>query len=247
MDADYNIYDGAHIETNCTDINKAQFSYNNAVYLLGAANMYNYVSLHSFAPARHPLTLFVKTNGSTVWQTRVEGLLDATIKIFFPGGIAFEVACEQGMSCTTDMLSFKTYLHRWMATTTQLAPFTAAKILPVLQSSTQAAVNQCTGGANGRTCGFKWSSGSYDGTSGAGQEMDALGAVSSLLIGEARAPLTNLTGGTSLGNYAAGSGSDNFQNTLTPLTTGDKAGAGILTFLILAAATGTFGWMSTGV
>lgn len=45
MDADYNIYDGAHVQTNCTDINKAQFSYNNAVYLLGAAHMYNMVSL----------------------------------------------------------------------------------------------------------------------------------------------------------------------------------------------------------
>jgi mannan endo-1,6-alpha-mannosidase len=45
MDADYNIYDGAHVEKNCTDINKAQFSYNNAVYLLGAAYMYNYVSI----------------------------------------------------------------------------------------------------------------------------------------------------------------------------------------------------------
>jgi mannan endo-1,6-alpha-mannosidase len=44
MDADYNIYDGAHIEVNCTDINKVQFSYNMGVYLLGAANMYNYVS-----------------------------------------------------------------------------------------------------------------------------------------------------------------------------------------------------------
>lgn len=47
MDAQYNIYDGAHVETNCTDINKAQFSYNNAVYLLGAAHMYNFVSTTS--------------------------------------------------------------------------------------------------------------------------------------------------------------------------------------------------------
>lgn len=43
MDSHYNIYDGAHIETNCTDINKVQFSYNMGVWLLGAANMYNYV------------------------------------------------------------------------------------------------------------------------------------------------------------------------------------------------------------
>lgn len=47
MDAKYNIYDGGHVEHNCTDINRAQFSYNNAVYLLGAAYMYNYVSSRS--------------------------------------------------------------------------------------------------------------------------------------------------------------------------------------------------------
>ena len=46
MDDDYNIYDGGHVEQNCTDINKAQFSYNNAVYLLGAAYMYNFVCAH---------------------------------------------------------------------------------------------------------------------------------------------------------------------------------------------------------
>lgn len=48
MDDQYNIYDGAHVETNCTDINRAQFSYNNGVYLLGAAYMYNYVRNHSW-------------------------------------------------------------------------------------------------------------------------------------------------------------------------------------------------------
>lgn len=45
MDDDYNIYDGGHVQKNCTDINRAQFSYNNAVFLLGAAYMYNYVWL----------------------------------------------------------------------------------------------------------------------------------------------------------------------------------------------------------
>lgn len=44
MDEKYNIYDGAHIDENCTDINKVQFSYNSGVFLLGAATMYNYVS-----------------------------------------------------------------------------------------------------------------------------------------------------------------------------------------------------------
>lgn len=43
MTPDWQVYDGGHIEHNCTDINKVEFSYNSAVWLLGAANMYNYV------------------------------------------------------------------------------------------------------------------------------------------------------------------------------------------------------------
>ncbi|KAI1081503.1 glycoside hydrolase family 76 protein [Whalleya microplaca] len=228
MDKDYNIYDGAHVETNCTDINRAQFSYNNGVYLLGAAYMWNY------------------TNGDQKWQQRVNSLLDATLKVFFPNSIAFEIACEEHMTCTTDMLSFKGYDHRWMATMTQIAPFTSDKILPVLQKSTQAAVNQCTGGDDGRTCGFGWASGAFDHSVGAGQTMNVLGAVSSLLIGKAKAPVTNSTGGTSGGNPDAGAGSDSFNNKPAPITTGDRAGAGILTALVLAIAIGTFSWMSTG-
>ncbi|KAJ9156504.1 Mannan endo-1,6-alpha-mannosidase [Pleurostoma richardsiae] len=228
IDAEYNIYDGGHIEHNCTDINKAQFSYNNGVWLLGAAYMYNY------------------TNGSSVWQDRVQKLLDATLTDFFPNGIAYEVACEKGMTCTTDMLSFKGYVHRWLATMSQIAPFTHDTILPVLKTSTTAAISQCTGGDNQRTCGFQWSSGVFDGSVGAGQQMNVLAAVSSLLIDSASAPVTNKTGGTSIGNSNAGSGSDTLQNKPKPLTTGDRAGASILTILILASATGMFGWMSFG-
>lgn len=44
MDTNYHFYDGAHIPTNCTDINKVQWTYNAGVFLLGAASMYNYVS-----------------------------------------------------------------------------------------------------------------------------------------------------------------------------------------------------------
>lgn len=229
LDEKYNIYDGGHVEHNCTDINKAQFSYNNGVFLLGAAYMYNY------------------TDGSQLWRDRLDKLVDATLATFFPDNIAFEPACEEHMSCTTDMLSFKGYVHRWMATATQVAPFIAPKVLPVLDTSAAAAIQTCTGGTNGRTCGFKWNKKAFDGSVGAGQQMNVLGAVSSLLIGQSRPPVTNATGGTSKGDPNAGSQSDNFRNKLLPPTTGDKAGAGVLTFVILMTVVGTFGWMSTGV
>lgn len=78
--------------------------------------------------------------------------------------------------------------------------------------------------------------------------MNVLGAVMSLLVDSgASAPVTNSTGGTSVGNSNAGSSSDNFLGGSSPATTGDKAGASILTILILISAASTFGWMSTGV
>lgn len=228
MDDQYNIFDGAHVETNCTDVNRAQFSYNNAIFLLGAAHMYNY------------------TNGDSKWKDRVQGLLDATLKTFFPEEVAFEASCEQHKTCTTDMLSFKGYDHRWMTQTTQIAPFTADKILPVLKKSAQAAITQCTGGSNGRTCGFMWSSGQYDDTKGAGQTMNVLAAVSALLHTTSDSPVTNSTGGTSGGNPDAGRGGGSLEPDKEPVTTADKVGAGILTAIIIGSALGAMGWMTLG-
>jgi mannan endo-1,6-alpha-mannosidase len=44
MDDKYNVYDGAHVEFNCTDFNHVQYSYNSAIFVLGAATMYAHVS-----------------------------------------------------------------------------------------------------------------------------------------------------------------------------------------------------------
>ena len=54
QDNQYHFYDGAHTTLNCTDINKVQWTYNAGVYLLGAANMYNYVRYPS-PPVSHPI------------------------------------------------------------------------------------------------------------------------------------------------------------------------------------------------
>lgn len=44
VDEQYNVFDGAHTEFECRDINRAQFSYNAAVLLQGSAFMYDVVS-----------------------------------------------------------------------------------------------------------------------------------------------------------------------------------------------------------
>lgn len=144
------------------------------------------------------------------------------------------------------MLSFKGYLHRWYSTTTQIAPFTAEKILPVLKTSAAAAVKQCTGGDLGRQCGFKWDTFKYDGATGVGQEMDVLGAVSSLLIGSSKGPVTNSTGGTSVGNPNAGGNPNSFEVPVAPITAGDKVGASIVTIILVCSTVSILGWMSIG-
>ncbi|KAL2192667.1 glycoside hydrolase family 76 protein [Corynascus similis CBS 632.67] len=229
----WKVYDGGHVEHNCTDINKAQFSYNAALLLQGSAFMYNY------------------TNGEEVWKSRVDNLLKGLLRDFFPNNIAFELPCEgRKGACTADMLSFKGYVHRWLAVVTKLVPYTAETILPVLRTSTEAAVRQCTGGETGRRCGFYWSEGVYvdpavDKTSGAGEAMDVLAAVSSLLIEEADPPATKHNG-LSKGDPNAGSRSRGPTEPLAPITAGDRAGASILTLLILGGFIGTWGWMSIG-
>ncbi|KAL9131421.1 MAG: hypothetical protein Q9217_000635 [Psora testacea] len=231
MTDDYHFYDGAHTTLNCTDINKVQWTYNIGVYLIGAANMYNY------------------TSGSTqeMWKSRVLGMLNGT-SLFFsttPPNVMTEIACEGPGTCNTDNFSFKAYLSRWMAATTKIAPFSYDLIMPKLRASAQAAAAQCTGGPSGTKCGMKWTeNGKWDGTQGVGQQMGVLEVVQSNLIDQSAGPVTNKTGGTSKGNPAAGGGATT--DPVLPkdvIDTKDRAGAGILTTLVLVWVVGGIWWM----
>lgn len=69
-----------------------------------------------------------------------------------------------------------------------------------------------------------------------------------MLIDSAPELVTNTTGGTSVGNSNAGTGSSATAagTVITPATTADKAGAGILTALVLSGVLGGIGFMITG-
>jgi mannan endo-1,6-alpha-mannosidase len=77
--------------------------------------------------------------------------------------------------------------------------------------------------------------------------MSALSVIASNLIDQAPDLVTNMTGGTSVGNPAAGT-TNNEGNTAasTPVTTAGRAGAGILTVLILSLLVGGIGFMVFG-
>lgn len=160
-----------------------------------------------------------------------------------------EIACEPQGTCNYDQPSFKAYLSRWMAATMQLADFTAGYISTKLEASAKGAAGQCVGGTDGVTCGRTWSSTTWDGKYGVGEEMSALSVIQSTLITKVRAPVTAAKGGTSKGDASAGSQGDNPNTAVLPsidtkrITTGDKAGAGILTALVLGSLLGGVWWI----
>lgn len=139
-----------------------------------------------------------------------------------------------------------------MATAAQLAPVVSQPIIKVLKNSTAAAVKSCADVANPNgystaTCGFRWTTGDYDGLAGAGQQMSVLGALTSLLVAVdpqgAVAPVTNTSGGTSIGNPNAG-GETGFKP-LSPVQMKDRVGAGMLTALIMMILSSALLWMCT--
>lgn len=127
---------------------------------------------------------------------------------------------------------------RWLAVTTQLVPDTWNIIWPYIQASAEGAAGQCDGGDTGQVCGYHWTTSTWDGSEGVGQQMSALAAIQAnmLTVADLPPPLTLKTGATSKQNPSAGTGTQQEEGggwATRKITTGDRAGAGIVTFLIL--------------
>ncbi|KAF8855685.1 hypothetical protein BDZ45DRAFT_692450 [Acephala macrosclerotiorum] len=235
IDSNYNVYDSAEADRlNCSQVDKGhQWTYNAGTMLMGASTMYNY------------------TNGSALWYNRTAGLLKTLAYDFFPDsrGIMQDI-CEEYSACNVDEHSFKAYLSRWMAASTQMAPFTYNTSYPLLVSSAKAAAAQCNGSPTGNVCGLKWyNNGTWDGTNGVGQQMAALEVIQGTLIKQVTPPVTNTTGGTSVGNPSAGYNASNIPpgQQITPAHNRDRAGAWFLTAVMIVGALWCWTFMSTSV
>lgn len=191
------------------------------------------------------------TDGSPKWRSAIERHMNKTA-MFFPEyyrGIMYEV-CEPKELCNTDQESFKAYLSRWLGLTAKMAPFTHDTIMPWLQTSAKAAAQTCVGasshGAGNYACGMRWWWDGNDGIMGVGQQMTALNTISVLNVDRVPPPYTSKTGGESKGDPGLGSGSvddDIPQLHKNPVTAGDRAGASILTILVMAFVFGGAWWL----
>ncbi|KAJ8061888.1 hypothetical protein OCU04_009677 [Sclerotinia nivalis] len=213
IDSNFNTFDGADESTGCTNPNKITWSYNNALYLYGAAVMYNY------------------TTDST-WQSRTQSLLQASTNFFTSESIMYELACESVNTCNNDQYSFKAYLSRFMWATTQMAPFTKNTISTYLTKSASAAAGICTGDAN--ACGTKWYSGSFDGIVGPGQQMSALEVIQGLLISSASPPVVK---GEALVQSASSSTSSAITSTTSTSTVSSSSSESTIASASSAAST----------
>lgn len=191
------------------------------------------------------------------WLTELKGILGATFKTFFPANmgnkIAVEITCEPSGNCDDNGFTFKGYTLRWMALAAQLVPAVADEIWPYIQASGEGAAGQCSGGTDGKTCGMEWNTTTWDGTYGVGQQMSALSAVGANMIKantNLKKPYTTNTGGTSKGDPSAGSGGGQTSSLPSVYTdkvsTSDKAGAGIVTAIVLCGILGGSYWMVGG-
>lgn len=193
----------------------------------------------------------LQTTGETqqMWRNRTEGFLKAAL-VFFTGfndtqsntTVMFEAACERSpqegdQGCNTDQRSFKAYFSRWLAATTQLAPWTADTIIPLLRSSALAAAQSCSGGTDGVTCGTRWWVQGWDGRYGVGEQMCALEVIQSNLVAQAKGPMSGITGGTSKGDASAGSGHAG-PPPLDHLSSRDRKGANAVTAILILAMLG---------
>ncbi|GLA25490.1 hypothetical protein AnigIFM63604_007175 [Aspergillus niger] len=232
----WNVADSTSTTNDCSTQGDNQWSYNYGAYLGGAAYMYNY------------------TNGtSTKWMNAVDGLLNRTLNKFFPashgGEILTEILCEPTEVCNDNEIIFKGLVSAWLAYTALLVPSTYDRILPKLQGSAQGAAATCTGYGN-NTCGVRWWNSTWDGWSGLEEQMSVTSVFSSNMIAfsnSSAAPLTSSTGGNSTSNPSAGTDDSSDDKTiLSTITTGDRAGAGIVTVVFAGGWVGLMAWLMLG-
>ena len=104
------------------------------------------------------------------------------MKKFFSDGVAIEAACETGAKCNIDQIAFRGTTLQLLASIARIAPFTSEKINSAIQKTGEAAAKYCSGGKSGRQCGTYWEGKFVEPeSSGVGEQMNALAAVTNLL------------------------------------------------------------------
>ncbi|GAV55207.1 hypothetical protein ZYGR_0AS05310 [Zygosaccharomyces rouxii] len=224
-----NVFDGAEIDGNCSQVTKLEWTYNHGIILGGLAYMYN------------------ATNGSSKWEKRVSQILGGASEYFFQNDVMYESGCQHGdnSNCNNDQRTFKSIFSRMLGLTSVLVPPVSDQVDKLLNTSAEAAAKSCSGGIDGHTCGLDWFKGSWDNQYGLGEQMSALEVIQNTLIHNFDPPYKESTGGSSKGDAAAGlnTTTTNVLQKKLQIKSKDRAGAAIITGVVLMVVIGGSVWM----
>ncbi|CAG8088732.1 unnamed protein product [Penicillium salamii] len=217
----------------CTLPDHTRWTYNYGVYLSGAAYMYAY------------------TNDSK-WLDITNGLMDSLFATFFLpqyGGVISD-RCEPTGQCDEDANRpiFKGLTISWLADIALIIPSLKEKILPKLQVSAEGAAKACTGD-NQNLCGNRWWYGKYDGQNSMENAMSGSQMMSAIMVkflDSSSVPVSTATGGNGTSDPHAATDSGSGPAQLHPITTADRAGAGIMTVLFVASMIGGVTFLFSG-
>lgn len=185
----YIIYDGSNIADNqCSVINGAIWSYNYALFIMGSAYLYAATNEDNW---KNEVGMFL--NGIEHFLTKNDD------------NILYEYQCEVWGKCNNDQRAFRAIVARALGEVVQLVPDHAEKAQNILNASAKGAAFSCSGGSDGVTCGRDWSSNSWDGLYGLGEQIAALEIIQNTLMSEKENP----AGGGGDGTGDNGGNSDN--------------------------------------
>ncbi|GCE99276.1 hydrolase 76 protein [Zygosaccharomyces mellis] len=219
------VYDGVEATNNCSGpVTRYVWTYNQGLVMSGCAYLY-------------------KETNDERWYNKTKAFLDTTAKLFYNKGVLFEYSCQSSHSCNTDQRSFKAYYITMLAATAQLIPDFSERIMGLINSTAYGAAQSCVGGYDGHTCGIDWNQNGWDGQYGLGEQMAALEALVVTQAMNRPAPYNSTNGGNSTGDGAAGT--QKAPTNLKPLhiTSGSRAGAGIITCVVGFSIIASFLWL----
>lgn len=224
---DWKLYDGATMESNCSTKTEIEWSYNYGLVISGSAYLYDFY------------------NSSSTWLTRVTDVWNRASTQFFQNSIAYESACQPSGKCNNDQRCFKGIFLQLLGQAARLVPALESDIMTAINATAAAAAGSCSGGYDGHTCGLNWLDSSYDNMYGLGEQISALSAMSVTQVLSKNKPYTANNGGSSNGSVDAGvnTGSSSLLSDDTPISGKDKAGAGVITAVLMLFLIGVGVWI----
>ncbi|KAF2746638.1 glycoside hydrolase family 76 protein [Sporormia fimetaria CBS 119925] len=161
---EYSVWDGTDADSNCSEINKLQWSYPRGVYLEGSAILYNMTE-------------------DDKWKEATEGFAQTELFVEEEAGVIIEPACEWNEKCNVDQRAYKGIFARSLARAAVSAPFLAETSNKILQASAEKAAERCDGEGEELECEFTWADGQEG--FGLGENTNALQVIQGLLYSKA--------------------------------------------------------------